>query len=99
MHKNKKRSNRADNYNTSLQCFCAGKIANNLRGHKRVRLPCGGAMVTLRTFLNHEKAHKNDGADQIFVDSDTEDLEAHSNAGYIFICVLSIYIYIYLIYV
>ena len=63
--------------------------------HKRVRLPCGGAMVTLRTFLNHEKANTNGGAYQTFVDSDTEDLvEAHFNAGYIFICVLSIYIYI-----
>jgi len=91
-----KRSNRADNYNTSLQCFCAGKIANNRSGHKRVRLPCGGAMVTLRTFLNHQKANTNDGADQMFVDSDTEDLvEAHFNAGYIFIFGL-VYMCIYI---
>ena len=83
-------------YDEKRECFCEGKIANNRSGHKRVRLPCGGAMVTLRTFLNHEKANTNDGADQMFVYSDTEDLvEAHYNAGYIFICVLSIYIYIF----
>ena len=91
-----KRSKRAnDAYNELCRCFCAGKNANDVMGRKRVRLPCGGAMVTLRTFLNHEKANTNGGAYQTFVDSDTEDLvEAHFNAGYIFICVLSIYIYI-----
>ena len=95
MYKHRERSKRkVFTYDEKRECFCEGKIEVNIRGQIRRRLPCGGAMVTLRTFLNHEKAHKNDGADQIFVDSDTEDLEAHSNAGYIFICVLSIYIYI-----
>ena len=94
MHKRTKRS--GDTYQALLRCFCAGKNANDVMGRKRVRLSCGGAMVTWRTFLNHQKANTNDGADQMFVDSDTEDLvEAHFNAGYIFICVLSIYIYIF----
>jgi hypothetical protein len=93
MPKRSKRTN--DAYKELCRCFCAGKSANNLSGHKRVRLPCGGAMVTFRTFLNHQKANTNDRADLTFVDSDTEDVvEAHFNAGYIFICVLSIYIYI-----
>ena len=94
MPKRSKRS--SDAYKELCRCFCAGKSANNISGHKRVRLPCGGAMVTLRTFLNHQKANTNHGADQMFVDSDTEDLvEAHFNAGYIFIFGL-VYMCIYI---
>ena len=94
-----KRSKRSDDsYQQLCRCFCAGKSANNARGQIRRRLPCGGAMVTFRTFLNHQKANinTNDGADQTFVDSDTEDLvEAHFNAGYIFIFGL-VYMCIYI---
>ena len=67
MPKRSKRS--SDAYKELCRCFCAGKSANNISGHKRVRLPCGGAMVTWRTYLNHQKANTNDGADQMFVDS------------------------------
>ena len=97
MYKHRERSKRkVFTYDEKRECFCEGKIANNRSGHKRVRLPCGGAMVTLRTFLNHQKANTNHGADQMFVDSDTEDLvEAHFNAGYIFIFGL-VYMCIYI---
>ena len=89
-------------------CYCAGKTQITVRGQKRVRNPCNGAIVSYKTFARHNLSDAviNDADDQNGDSMEMEEFHStkrkfvHINIyidAYIYSYArLCIYIYIYI---
>jgi len=72
-------------------CYCAGKTQITVRGQKRVRNPCNGAIVSYKTFARHNLSDAviNDADDQ---NGDSMEMEEFHSTKRKFVHI-NIYIY------
>jgi len=85
-------------------CYCAGKTQITVRGQKRVRNPCNGAIVSYKTFARHNLSDAviNDADDQNGDSMEMEEFHStkrkfvHINISMLIYIRTHVYVYIYI---